>query len=91
MKTLEFIGKLEEMGYKTIKGWLRTTGKDLNDEYEELLYIHKNEENRVHVGVNKKWVVKNDYFGFIYLSDEDKDELMGLVIEYVSTEPENRN
>ena len=39
----------------------------------------------------KKWVVKNDYFGFIYLSDEEKDELMGLVIEYVSTEPEKRN
>ena len=91
MKTEEFIGKVEEMGYKVSNGWLRVTGKDLKDEYEELMYIHKGDENRIHVGLRVKWLVKNDYYGFAALSAKEKDELMKVVFEYIATEPEDRN
>lgn len=91
MKTVDFVGKLEEMGYETLNAWLKTTGNDLKDEYVEVIYIHKDDENRVHVGLTRKWLIKNDYFGFAALSDAEKDALMELVIEFTSTEPEERN
>lgn len=86
MKTTEFIEKVETLGYEAIKQ--NVTNE--NHESVSLIFVCKDEENTIHVGESEKWILKNDYYKFAFLTDAEKDALMALAVEYIATDPEDR-
>lgn len=90
MKTQTFIETVESMGFKVVQGWFKNHDSHPYSEYEEVIFIMKDDEKVIHVWLTEKWLVKNDYYGFAKLSEVEKAELMATVNKYVSTEKKDR-
>lgn len=86
MRTREFTDTLRSMNCEVFTDFM----KDSDGNNNRVIFVCKNDQNVVYVGEQKKWLMKNDYFGFNLLTAKEQDEIMKVVQEYIATELKDR-
>ncbi|UXR49099.1 hypothetical protein [Staphylococcus simulans] len=84
MKTKEFIASVKKFGLKVRGGTSASGSKQL------LFYIPSNCNPVVEVCVNHEYTFNTNWCGFNEMSDEEKENLFKVIVEYASTPLDDR-
>ena len=86
MKKSTLAYKAEKLGYTVL---FSSVISDLGVE-ETKTEILKEGVNLLKLSSNSKWVINNDTVGFTNLSENEQDELMEIVMEFMATPKRDR-